>query len=512
MKSVAKITTPHRAIVFVTVVCVSLLGLQAWGAWAAYGRQMAEASVATDNMRRALVQHAEDTFRAADVVLDDTVERLRIDGTSPAALQRLHAMFESHYARLRQINGILVYDRGGRWIATSMDQLPLNVNNSDREYFKFHLTHADLGSHIGDPVVSRSTKRWVIPVSRRYDDAGGRFAGVVLIMIEMDFFTNFYETFDIGRGGVVLFTLDKGTLLTRLPFDPQAVGRDLSSGVVLTALRQNGPGTAMLKSKIDGIVRLYSFGHTQGYPLVVAAALSKDEIDDGWLADTYKSTAIVFCLITMLSIAGFRLVKQISVREKAESTLLLTKEKLLNANTSLELLSLKDQLTSLGNRRQFDLSLSTEIQRAVIYQTSVALIMIDVDYFKSFNDTYGHLAGDACLRRIAQAIQHAQIRTLDISTRYGGEEFAVVLPNTDAKGAYIAAERIRTEIESIAIPHTGNPNGFVTVSLGIAAVMPRTEINGAMTLIADADGALYAAKSSGRNRVYPLTKLENNLN
>lgn len=496
-----KLTAQARALGFVIVVCASLLGLQAWSVWGAFNSQMSEAATAAGNMRRAVIQHADDTLRAADVVLDDIVERIETDGLEPPEMARLQKILQSHYARLRQLNGILIYDEHGNWIATSMDRLPPNVNNSDREYFKFHQSHTDSDTHIGDPVVSRSTKRWIIPLSRRISDRNGKFAGVAVTTIEMDYFTTFYEKFNIGQQGAILLTSSNGTLLTRVPFDPKTVGSDASKGAVFTALKRGGPDTVMLRSKIDNVIRLYSFDRSHNYPLVVSAALAKDEVLSPWLEETIKSSAIVLLLISMLGVSGYRLARQISVREHAEVALNAAKKKLLDANASLELLSMEDSLTGLGNRRQFDLILANEYRKALLDQTSIALIMIDVDYFKTYNDTYGHPVGDACLVKLANVFKRVRTGTRDVAMRYGGEEFAVVLPGTDKAGAYIAAERIRLEIELLALPHAGHPSGFVTVSLGMSAFVPKDGANSANELLATADKALYAAKTQGRNCV-----------
>ena len=127
--------------------------------------------------------------------------------------------------------------------------------------------------------------------------------------------------------------------------------------------------------------------------------------------------------------------------------------------------------------------------------------MIDVDYFKRYNDVYGHPAGDECLRLVGAAIRAARWRSSDIQTRYGGEEIAVLLPQTDAAGALAVAERIRRGVEELAIPHTGNPAGCVTVSIGVAAHAPTGAHLEERVLVRYADRALYAAKGAGRNRV-----------
>lgn len=171
------------------------------------------------------------------------------------------------------------------------------------------------------------------------------------------------------------------------------------------------------------------------------------------------------------------------------------------ANEELRRLSLSDGLTGIANRRYFDDFLEREWNRAIREKAPLSMIMIDIDYFKAFNDTYGHQAGDQCLRAVANVLMTTVKRTVDLVARYGGEEFAIVLPDTDILGAYEVAERVRNNIEILGIEHLKSDNyGFVTISSGIASVIP--ERNSVPTeIISEADIALYKAKKEGRNKV-----------
>ncbi len=174
-------------------------------------------------------------------------------------------------------------------------------------------------------------------------------------------------------------------------------------------------------------------------------------------------------------------------------------QQLKTANDELQQLAKVDKLTQLANRRYLDEFLSREWQRSVREQSNLALIMCDIDYFKRFNDTYGHLAGDFCLTQIAQAFQQAVKRPADFVARYGGEEFAIVLPNTSEAGAITIAQFILDEVRNLQIPHTdSNIANHVTVSLGIATTIP-TPDSSLEELITAADQALYQAKDQGRN-------------
>lgn len=164
-------------------------------------------------------------------------------------------------------------------------------------------------------------------------------------------------------------------------------------------------------------------------------------------------------------------------------------------------LATTDALTGISNRRSFDAALAREWDRCARSRSNLAVLMIDVDHFKKFNDSYGHIEGDVCLKRVAQAIRTEVQRPSDVCARYGGEEFAVILPDTDAKGALILGEAIGEAVRMQFIPHDASETKFVTVSVGCAAMIPYTG-DSPQLLIRSADAALYQAKESGRDRVF----------
>ena len=184
-------------------------------------------------------------------------------------------------------------------------------------------------------------------------------------------------------------------------------------------------------------------------------------------------------------------------------------QKLKIANQRLHRLATLDSLTKLANRRQFNTYLNEEWRR-LAQKTSqetkspLSLILCDVDFFKLYNDTYGHLAGDCCLQQIARAIESAVARHNALVARYGGEELAVILPNIKSEEAAYIAERIRKTVKSLKILHTKSPiSQYVTLSLGVSTIIPKPDFS-AVTLIAAADRALYRAKAQGRDRFYSI--------
>lgn len=171
------------------------------------------------------------------------------------------------------------------------------------------------------------------------------------------------------------------------------------------------------------------------------------------------------------------------------------------ANRKIENLANMDGLTNLFNRRYFDQKLNQEFQRLQRIAQPISLIMADLDFFKLYNDTCGHQAGDNCLRVVATAFKSAAGRVSDIAARYGGEEFVMLLPNTDINGALKVAETVRHELEAAAIPHTTSTVAkTVTLTIGIASVIPDREVTPEM-LVKFADLALYTGKKNGKNQI-----------
>jgi diguanylate cyclase (GGDEF)-like protein/PAS domain S-box-containing protein len=175
-------------------------------------------------------------------------------------------------------------------------------------------------------------------------------------------------------------------------------------------------------------------------------------------------------------------------------------QQLEQANQELHCLAEIDGLTQIGNRRCFDDYLAREWRQMRREQAPLSLILVDIDFFKRYNDTYGHQAGDQCLRQVAQTICKTVKRPTDLVARYGGEEFAVVLPSTGLEGAVQVADNIYSAIKALNIPHINSPvNPYVTLSLGIASIVPSSD-SSPSTLISQADQVLYQAKTEGRNR------------
>ena len=612
----------------ILVVCISLVALTSILGWKSRTEWLENAKTATENLTYSVAQHAEATFDQSDTVVLDVLEHVEREGMSADKLPYLKAVLVNKVTQQPQLHGIFVYDENGRWIVHSQPSTPANANNSDRAYFQYHRTHANRDVHVGVPVRSKSNNEWIVPVSRRLNGPGGRFAGVVLATVKLSHFEKFHRQFNLGEKGLIAMNLLSGELMARRPLASDRIGTSLANTTLFEDyLSHYLHGSVTLPSPLDGIERQYAYRRLGKYPVVIIGAAPVSDILAGWGRRMILQSSYVLALICVVAAGGYALVRQISLQtiarkrlkesfskirnlelaldehailaitdtshqiihandrfcavsryareeligqdadfvsvafhteafladirstiakgnvwkgetknrakdgsvywcsstivpfldeqgqpyqyvsirtdisaqKQAEEQLIYAKNILEKNNAHLTLLSSQDGLTGLANRREFDNALREEILRATRGGTSLALLMIDVDYFKKYNDRYGHPAGDECLRQIAQVLTCHVKRPGDLVARYGGEEFAVLLPNTSLEGAKAVAEHIRSTVLRLAIPHADNPFGAVTVSTGFHALVPRSEKPCAKTLVKTADEALYAAKAAGRN-------------
>lgn len=217
-----------------------------------------------------------------------------------------------------------------------------------------------------------------------------------------------------------------------------------------------------------------------------------------WQTWWFRALAGVLAAAALLGAHRWRIVRLTRHQRQLEQLVTARTAELEESNRKLAALSTTDGLTGVRNRRGFDAALAAEWRRAARTGQSLALSMLDVDHFKKYNDRYGHLAGDACLQQVAALIMAHGRRTSDLVARYGGEEFALLAAATDATDAFGIAETICAELARLGLPHDDSPFGTVTISVGVAVMVP-TEGSTPDMLVRQADRALYQAKEKGRN-------------
>jgi len=491
----------HLVILATTIGCMLLVAFASWFIWSSHRTQIRQTEIATTNVARMIGVQVETAMKATTMALANVIERVEHDGIGDDALERLSAHLLVLTETTPELHGMFVYAADGRWLATSLRGTPQG-NNADRPYFQHHRNHPGREIYVGHPVRSRSTGVWVLPISRRIDHPDGSFAGVALVTLKVNFFERIYDELDVGKTGTVLLALDDGTVVYRRPFDDKLIGTNLSNGAVFKAIRKQAAGSEFMVARIDNIERLYSYRRIDDFAFVIAVGQTKDELLGPWKRFSMLIVAAVLAITALFAVFARKLVRQFIIRDRLDQKLRAYSHDLRRDNVGLQELAHTDTLTQLANRRRFDEVLAHELRHAQLTATPTALLLLDVDFFKAFNDHYGHPAGDACLRAIGRLLAAQVNRNRDLPARYGGEEFAVILPDTDLTGAMAVAERLRHEIEGLQLPHQESPCGVVTASFGVAAVVPQAQgVAATSDIIADADAHLYNAKRLGRNRV-----------
>ena len=389
----------------------------------------------------------------------------------------LNLILFDHAATAKHYGAIKVFDAAGNLIHDSATDDPKPENRADEEYFTVHRDNPNAGLFIGRPGLHQGA--YAIALSRRITSKDGAFHGVVVGSLRFSYFHNLFERLSLAPDDVISVIRRDGVVIMRTPFDLDVIGRDLSQspGVKRVLVEQSGSFEGA--GAVDPIERLYVW-RDSSHPLIVIVGKSWTDIFAIWRSQALRVGVIMLALIAFVAAATMVLAREIKRRGRAED--------------KLAELAITDALTGLKNRRRFDQVIEQEWLRAQRRQEPLALLMIDADHFKTYNDMFGHQAGDQVLVRIAASIAGAVQRTGDCAARYGGEEFALLLPGLSTDAALAVAENIRTKVEMLSADKWAT-----TVSIGITSLVPTTSLQPA-DLVEAADKALYEAKSRGRNQ------------
>jgi diguanylate cyclase (GGDEF)-like protein len=411
-----------------------------------------------------------------------------------------------------------------------------NVNLSDRKHFKDALSRKEFV--VGEFIISRvDTKEPVFPSAIPVLDDEGNPKAVLTIVLRLNSFSRYLNTEDVPKGSFVAVTDHKGIRLYYYPEkkDTNPVGKPIKAKSWEIARNANGPGIFTNQGS-DGNKRIFAFEPVSlktgeppylyfwsGIPEQNILAPANEALLKSLLflslalvlailmARTIGKKLIIAPLLKLVQLAGElskgNLDARCDTNSKVSEFNVLSEEfnqmaeSLQKTNEKLSKLSLVDGLTNIANRRDFDKKLEEEWHRSLRTKRPISLLMVDIDYFKKFNDAYGHLAGDDCLRTIGLILANIANRATDLPARYGGEEFAVILPETDMQGAFAISELIHGQVAQREIPHkTSDISQYLTVSIGLATLREVTSIKSSIDLIKMADEQLYKAKHEGRNR------------
>jgi diguanylate cyclase (GGDEF)-like protein len=460
-------------------VCAVLIGTEIWQLWRVYNDNLRQNDVITWNTAQSLAGQAETTLRTADTIVASLVERVEAEGTGPEAKSRLYHLMTSLAAALPAIHEMGIMDSHGDAVVKSLIANPAGLNYSEREYYRYHRTHPDRESYIGERITSKIDGAQSITVTRRYNNPDGSFGGVVVTSVSLAFFQHLFGQIQAKSGGIISLLADDGAILAHSPDLPK--GSDQVVGELKQKLRDDpAGGSVAYTSGLDGVKRRGSYQHLSHFPLTTLVSQSDWDIQAPWRAELEWHGIILCCVIVVVIGLGGRAI---------------------TATNMLAEQAMQDSLTGLANRRCFDERIERDMQRVARSGQPVSVIMIDIDHFKDFNDCFGHPAGDECLRRVARTIQGSLRRQGEFAARYGGEEIAVLLPGCDGPRAAALAETMLHAVRGMAVRQAGHLDDVVTFSAGVATYVPGRDPEDAQALVEMADTALYAAKAAGRNRV-----------
>ncbi|MEN4545330.1 sensor domain-containing diguanylate cyclase [Pantoea agglomerans] len=503
--SAPKISPLLRSIILSGVLLsVAVIGLNVWTLREDWNETVDKAEETAVNLSLSQSRQADDTFLQTELSLREVQRELEkqiaTTGVDGEALSQTMRLLQR---RLPQLHGLFYYDAQGKWIATSMSRIPPDINNSDREYFDYHRASPRGNLHVGPVLRSRTTHELVIPVTLRVNDAFNGFSGVLLATIKVDYFRRFYSYYELSDGDVLVLMLADSTVLYARPMPDSYIGKNLSvSPLFLRMLAHADKGSGQWTAALDDKKRIFGFVRSQRYPLVVAAGYDKRALFNHWLKGWVHDLILSLALLIVILLLGAFVLRQARHTLRYQLELTRLRDDLTAANRALENLAQSDGLTGVANRRHFDHMLTECLQNAERSDQPVSLILLDIDYFKRFNDTYGHVAGDDCLKKVASVLKNAARRKNELTARYGGEEFAIILPGQPLAAALNLAESIIDAVNRLNIPHltTELPQKHVTLSAGCAVYLASDSQQQKESLVARADEALYHAKRAGRNQ------------
>jgi diguanylate cyclase (GGDEF)-like protein len=487
------LTSSHAIIGAVVVVALLMVAVCAFVLFQSREDALNRARETSRNLGVIAQHDIERNFELYDLSLQAVVKWINDPDVMNLPWKLRNGFLFDQAASASYLEPILVLDSQGNVVIDSKSEIPPKLNLSKREFFEQLRDHPDPGLHVSDPHPSalRPTATSIV-LSRRISNSDGSFKGVAMIEVDTNYFHALFTTISLGSHGLLALIDRNGSILTRQPYSVGIEKRNIRSFDIFRNLTASKEGFFSGVSPIDSEERFYYFKSFSTLPFIIVIAEAGRDIYAKWERRTIVISAMMATLLTCMAALAFALIAQLQRRSQVEA--------------KVALLAKTDGITGLNNRRALDEILNREWRRAERTQNVLSLLFMDIDWFKSYNDTYGHQAGDKALMAVAGAIADTTHRPADYSARYGGEEFVVVLPDTLPDGAKRIAEKVRMAVEALGIEHAGSLYGCVTISVGVAAWRPGSG-GDANSLVREADEALYGAKMAGRNRVMQFEEL-----
>jgi len=419
-----------------------------------------------------------------DLTLRAVVDNLKAPGVAEATPELRQLILFDRASTARDLGVMLVLDENGDSIIDASSVIARKLNNADRDYFQAHKANPNLGLLISRPLVSRLTGARIVVLSRRIDKPDGSFGGIVLGSLKLSYFAGLFDQIGLGKDGAINLYLRDGTRLMRYPYVDADIGAKIAGTPNFDRFVRERSGAFVGRSVRDGVERHYAFTKVGEWPLVLNVALSTHEIEGAWGAKAVIIGSVVLALCGLTVFLSLLYGRDLRRRVALQA--------------ELAELSRTDALTGLPNRRHFEETFERVWAAARRTHRHLSLLVVDADHFKRYNDRYGHAVGDEVLKGLAACLGASVHRPDDLVARVGGEEFVVLLPETDQDGALRIAGKLHEAVAALAIPSAGIGAGSVTVSIGLAVGPADATLPNDLYRLADA--ALYAAKEGGRNQ------------
>jgi diguanylate cyclase (GGDEF)-like protein len=447
-------------------------------------RIQAQTSDGLHNLAHLISEHTDRTLATGRQVLLQTARTVEgMGGMARVDPQALHQALRTLALGIEDAHMILAYDAKGHFVTSSLLAPGQSVSVWDRDFYAIHASRRSPELFISAPLTGRLSGEEMFMLSLGLYGPEGEFQGVVAVAARLGYFDEFYRELRLGEGGSVALFRNDGQTLIRYPRTKGALHSSMAANPRFHRAVQQKQGIYTNTSPYDQAVRVLAYETCANVPAIVFVSVPEHEVLAPWRDRTERTV-----LLLGASLAGVGLLAVLSLREL----------RLLERTTSQ---SLHDPLTGLPNRRYLDQHIRSEWARAAREGESLGVLFVDIDYFKRYNDSLGHAAGDACLAEVANVLRTQLNRAGDMAARYGGEEFVCVLPRTGRSGTAAVGRYILKAMLERAVVHPDSPAGpVVTVSVGCAVARPTPDTT-PEGLFMTADKALYRAKQEGRNRL-----------
>lgn len=440
--------------------CVAL-GIGATAAFALHDAYQAARSRhvrSATNLNHLLAETLVQNIEQIRLSMEDAKAALDIPalGFIPDAIR--HRLFFGRIEAARDQGSILVIDENGDILADAEAPVPRTANFADRDYFKVHKERPNAGFYVSEPFLGRLDNIPFLGFSIRVSGPDGAFKGIVMGTLRLAYLQELFSRLEVDA--MTTITLSRnGRVVARHPYIPDVIGRDLTGTNALSGIGEDPISVFEGSGSLDGIGRIYVAAPVGDLPLRITIGLAKADIFRDW---AYKASIIgTLTLALMLAIAVLVAMFQREIRRRITA-----EQEVAETNRKLVELSRLDPITGIAHRGRFDILLGEAWRSAKQADTPLSLVLVDIEYFRSFNDAFGRMHGDDVLRIMAEALK-ACLPTPECSVaRFSGKEFIMLLPDTGPEDAAALTVAVRETVDKLLIEHPSSPTGHLYISTG----------------------------------------------